>query len=177
MSGFENVKRTVSGWADTIASLKGPIPYDKKVLIENGLALVSGLKEGLINGFSEVKSDVSTWANELQKGIESEFDSNYFNDLIANIPSKIPAMDALINGRLAPELVSNVGRSENSSSAARQIIYNDRMKQNESKPIYVALDGRVILNGQDVGELIAPTVKIENERIEKMESKVYRNRR
>lgn len=174
---FEGVKNMVSGWADTIASLKGPIPYDKKVLIENGLALVAGLKAGLTDGFSEVKSDVSTWANELQKGIESEFDSNYFNDLIANIPSKIPAMDALINGRLAPELVSNVGRSENPSSAARQIIYNDRMKQNESKPIYVALDGRVILNGQDVGELIAPTVKIENERIEKMESKVYRNRR
>lgn len=125
MSGFENVKRTVSGWADTIASLKGPIPYDKKVLIENGLALVSGLKEGLINGFSEVKSDVSNWANELQKGIESEFDSNYFNDLIANIPSKIPAMDALINGRLTPELVSDIGKSSSSSNAANQIINNN----------------------------------------------------
>ncbi|MFS1032531.1 hypothetical protein ACFC9G_11320 [Enterococcus casseliflavus] len=125
MSGFENVKRTVSGWADTIASLKGPIPYDKKVLIENGLALVSGLKEGLINGFSEVKSDVSMWANELQRGIESEFDSNYFNDLVANIPSKIPAMDALINGRLTPELVSNIGKSSSSSNAANQIINNN----------------------------------------------------
>lgn len=124
MSGFENVKRTVSGWADTIASLKGPIPYDKKVLIENGLALVSGLKEGLINGFSEVKSDVSTWANELQKGIESEFDSNYFNDLIANIPSKIPAMDALINGRLAPELASGFSKSSSFGTSSGSITNN-----------------------------------------------------
>lgn len=123
-SGFESVKRTVSGWADTIASLKGPIPYDKKVLIENGLALVSGLKEGLINGFSEVKSDVSTWANELQKGIESEFDSNYFNDLIANIPSKIPAMDALINGRLAPELASGFSKSSSFGTSSGSITSN-----------------------------------------------------
>lgn len=110
MSGFENVKRTVSGWADTIASLKGPIPYDKKVLIENGLALVSGLREGLFNGFSEVKSNVSTWANELQEGIESEFDSNYFNDLVKSIPNEIPAMNALMSGTLKPESASSLFR-------------------------------------------------------------------
>lgn len=110
MSGFENVKRTVSGWADTIASLKGPIPYDKKVLIENGLALVSGLREGLLNGFSEVKSNVSTWANELQEGIESEFDSNYFNDLVKSIPNEIPAMNALMSGTLKPESASSLFR-------------------------------------------------------------------
>lgn len=49
--------------------------------------------------------------------------------------------------------------------------------QSNNAPIYVVLEGRVILNDKDVGELIAPTVKIENERIEKMENKVYRNRR
>ena len=49
--------------------------------------------------------------------------------------------------------------------------------QSNNAPIYVVLEGRVILNDKDVGELIAPTVKIENDRIEKMENKVYRNRR
>lgn len=121
MSGFENVKRTVSGWADTIASLKGPIPYDKKVLIENGLALVSGLREGLLNGFSEVKSNVATWANELQEGIESEIDSNYFNDLVKSIPTEIPAMNALMNGVLSPELVSGVDRYSNASNRAAEV--------------------------------------------------------
>lgn len=115
-SGFENVKRTVSGWADTIASLKGPIPYDKKVLIENGLALVSGLKEGLLNGFTEVKSNVSNWANELQEGIESEFDTNYFNDLINSIPDEIPAMNALISGSLNPESVAGISKISSDGS-------------------------------------------------------------
>ncbi|MFS0991697.1 hypothetical protein [Enterococcus casseliflavus] len=112
-SGFESVKRTVSGWADTIASLKGPIPYDKKVLIKNGLALVAGLKAGLTDGFSDVKSDVSTWASELQRGIEAEFDSNYFNDLVGNIPTEIPAMEALISGSLKPEQKSTMLTSLN----------------------------------------------------------------
>ena len=162
MSGFENVKRTVSGWADTIASLKGPIPYDKKVLIENGLALVSGLKEGLINGFSEVKSDVSTWANELQKGIESEFDSNYFNDLVANIPSKIPAMDALINGRLAPELASGVSKA-NAIDPANQIIKNIFNKQDtqNSKPAYIVLKNTIETDGKAWAEQTAVFTKEE----------------
>lgn len=121
---FEDVKATVSGWADTIASLKGPIPYDKKVLIENGLALVSGLKEGLLNGFSEVKSNVSNWANELQEGIESELDTNYFNDLIGKIPSEIPAINALMNGVLSPELASGISKSSSFGSSSGNITNN-----------------------------------------------------
>ncbi|WP_081116444.1 phage tail protein [Enterococcus casseliflavus] len=143
MSGFENVKRTVSGWADTIASLKGPIPYDKKVLIENGLALVSGLREGLLNGFSEVKSNVATWANELQEGIESEFDSNYFNDLVKSIPTEIPAMNALMNGVLSPELASGISKSSSFGSSSGSITNN-----HTSSPVTInnqgLLDGAII---------------------------------
>lgn len=123
-SGFESVKRTVSGWADTIASLKGPIPYDKKVLIENGLALVAGLKTGLTDGFSDVKSDVSTWASELQRGIESEFDSNYFNDLIGNIPTEIPAIKALTSGIIKPELASGISKTKSFGSSSGSTINN-----------------------------------------------------
>lgn len=143
MSGFENVKRTVSGWADTIASLKGPIPYDKKVLIENGLALVSGLREGLLNGFSEVKSNVATWANELQEGIESEFDSNYFNDLVKSIPTEIPAMNALMNGVLSPEQASGISKSSSFGSSSGSITNN-----HTSSPVTInnqgLLDGAII---------------------------------
>lgn len=153
MSGFENVKRTVSGWADTIASLKGPIPYDKKVLIENGLALVSGLREGLVNGFSEVKSNVATWANELQEGIESEFDSNYFNDLVKSIPTEIPAMNALMNGVLSPESVSGVGKYSDASNRAAELYKGKGLVSGSSIsdgtvfqiPMYVQIDGETIV--------------------------------
>lgn len=140
---FEGVKSMVSGWADTIASLKGPIPYDKKVLIENGLALVAGLKTGLTNGFSEVKTDVSAWASELQKGIENEFDANYFNDLIGKIPSEIPAMNALMNGVLSPELASGISKSSSFGSSSGSITNN-----HTSSPVTInnqgLLDGAII---------------------------------
>lgn len=55
-AGFEAVKDFAGGIAGTIASLKGPLPYDRKVLIENGEALMAGLAAGLMNGFSEVES-------------------------------------------------------------------------------------------------------------------------
>lgn len=175
MSGFENVKRTVSGWADTIASLKGPISYDKKVLIENGLALVSGLREGLLNGFSEVKSNVATWANELQEGIESEFDSNYFNDLVKSIPTEIPAMNALMNGVLSPESVSGVGKYSDASNRAAELYKGKGLVSGSSIsdgtvfqiPMYVQIDGETI---------VKKTARMTYEEIKQMQQFEYRLR-
>ena len=60
----------VSGIAGTIASLKGPLPYDKKVLIDNGLALMAGLQSGIAEGFEQmVMPYVSAIAGEMQSGM------------------------------------------------------------------------------------------------------------
>ncbi|WP_250859646.1 hypothetical protein [Enterococcus faecalis] len=75
--GFEKVKGFVSGIADTIASLKGPIPYDKKVLIDNGSALMFGLEKGIIAGFDNVKHLTSNMADSISK--ELSFDNAFSN--------------------------------------------------------------------------------------------------
>lgn len=75
--GFEKVKDFVSGIADIIASLKGPIPYDKKVLIDNGSALMAGLEKGIITGFKNVKHLASNMAASISK--EFSFDSAFSN--------------------------------------------------------------------------------------------------
>ncbi len=64
-SAIGSVYSFVSGIADTIASLKGPIPYDRKVLIPNGMALMSSLETGLKKGFPAVESLVSGMADTL----------------------------------------------------------------------------------------------------------------
>lgn len=64
-SVYGNVKHFVSGIAEWIKKHKGPISYDKKLLIPAGNAIMYGFNEGLKNSFEDVKSTVSSMANQL----------------------------------------------------------------------------------------------------------------
>lgn len=57
-SAWGAVKHFVKGIAGWIKRHKGPISYDKKLLIPAGNAIMAGLNGGLINGFENVKSTV-----------------------------------------------------------------------------------------------------------------------
>ena len=66
VSAFKNVKKWVSGVAGTIRRLKGPLDYDKTVLIDNGEALMYGLQKGLSTSFEgKVKPYVKSMAGEM----------------------------------------------------------------------------------------------------------------
>lgn len=65
-AAWDGLTGWVSGLADQIASLKGPLPYDKQVLIENGEALMAGLRRGLRDSFEgEVLPYVSRMADQM----------------------------------------------------------------------------------------------------------------
>lgn len=57
-SAWGGVKHFVRGIAGWIKKHKGPISYDKKLLIPAGNAIMAGLNGGLVNGFENVKSTV-----------------------------------------------------------------------------------------------------------------------
>lgn len=63
----------VSGIAGKITSLKGPIPYDLKLLIPNGQAIMHGLQEGISVGLDKVLEDVV----EIAPAIKSEIDTSF----------------------------------------------------------------------------------------------------
>lgn len=62
---FEDVKNFVCGIGDWIAQHKGPLPYDRKLLVKNGIAVMQSLDTGLRSGFEPVMDYVSSMAGQL----------------------------------------------------------------------------------------------------------------
>lgn len=121
-SAFENVKSFVGGIADWIAEHKGPISYDKRLLIPAGKAIMGGFDESLQANFKNVQQTISSMADRL------------------NTSFKLTPEMALATG--------NIG----ATSAASQIINNySQLGSNISDgtvfkiPMYVQIDGETIV--------------------------------
>ena len=71
---FEDVKRFISSVGPWISKHKGPISYDRKLLIPAGSAIMDGLNEGLTNGFSNVMSNVSSMAGNIANAVSGSAD-------------------------------------------------------------------------------------------------------
>ncbi|SES18078.1 tape measure protein [Streptococcus gallolyticus] len=59
-SAFSSVQSFVSGIADWIRENKGPISYDRRLLIPAGKAIMQGLKDGLVSKFGDVKDTINS---------------------------------------------------------------------------------------------------------------------
>jgi Phage-related protein len=64
-ASFEKVKDFVGGIASWIKENKGPIEYDRKLLIPAGDAIMSGLDEGLRDKFKDVQKTIGSMANQM----------------------------------------------------------------------------------------------------------------
>ena len=74
-SGFGAVKDFVGGIADWIKSHKGPIEYDRRLLIPNGMAIMESLAEGLASGFDGgVAPYVRSVAGGISDALSAPFD-------------------------------------------------------------------------------------------------------
>lgn len=82
-SMWDDVTGWVSGIGEWIAANKGPIDYDRVLLIPHGKAIMAGFLEGLDTGFSDVQDDVSGMADTLSDDFGTpKFDaSGYFDQL------------------------------------------------------------------------------------------------
>ena len=71
-SAWEGVKSFVGSIAGWIRDHKGPIEYDRKLLIPAGNAIMGSLDEGLTDKFAVVKKTVGNIAGEINKRFTSE---------------------------------------------------------------------------------------------------------
>lgn len=72
-SGVKGVFDFVGGIGSTIASLKGPIPYDLKLLIPNGQAIMKSLLTGINNGVTDVFNRVSDIGGEIADSLSGDY--------------------------------------------------------------------------------------------------------
>lgn len=91
-SAWEGVKSFVGGIARWIKDHKGPISYDRKLLIPAGNAIMDSLNRGLQDRFRDVKSTVSGMADELQNAF--------------GVPQLATDMPVNMSGQIAGQLSS-----------------------------------------------------------------------
>lgn len=73
-SAWGAVKNFIGGIANWIREHKGPISYDRKLLIPAGGAIMGGLNDGLSKGFTGVMSNVSSMAGNIANAVGGSAD-------------------------------------------------------------------------------------------------------
>lgn len=71
-SAWDSVTDFVGGIAGWIADHKGPIEYDRKLLIPAGNAIMQGLDRGLQDRFKDVKTSVGGMAGEISNAFSND---------------------------------------------------------------------------------------------------------
>ena len=93
-SAWESVKGFVSGIAGWIRDHKGPIEYDRRLLIPAGNAIMGGLNRGLDNGFDKTMAKVQS----ITGAIQSRFNINQSKAL--NVENTISSQPMVITFKL-----------------------------------------------------------------------------
>lgn len=117
-SAWEAVKKFVKGIAKWIGNHKGPISYDRKLLIPAGKAIMQGLNNGLINGFGEVQSNVMGMATQIQQAVTNA--QNSYANGIGNLHSTISQS---VNGTI--KVATNSPQQSETNRLLRQIADKD----------------------------------------------------
>ncbi|MFS9215926.1 phage tail protein [Streptococcus infantis] len=72
-SGWSQITSSVSNMAQWIKDHKGPVSYDRRLLIDNGSALMAGLNQGIQTGWKNVMGNVSSMAETIQDVINDDY--------------------------------------------------------------------------------------------------------
>lgn len=108
MDGFLNglksawgaVTDFVGGIASWIAAHKGPIQYDRKLLIPAGNAIMQGLDRGLQERFKDVKKSVNGMAGEINDAFSNDYlDQNMSTTVAKNLEASLAMPKAEIEAK------------------------------------------------------------------------------
>ncbi len=158
-SGFEAVKSFVSGIAGWIKAHKGPISYDRKLLIPAGQAMMAGLNEGLVAGFKTVQSTVSDMTSQISKS--------------ASVPAiSSSAFTSSINA--VNDRMNNMGMSVDGTLSANNIIDNTSSRSFEARMTELVTNAVNKLDNVDQHPVVTPdTMNVMNDYNNKVNAQMY----
>lgn len=89
-SAWESVKSFVGGIAKWIKAHKGPISVDRRLLIPAGHAIMNGLGNGLVDGFSNVQKSVLAMNQQITDAMQPDVSgfANRLNGMASDVQSR-----------------------------------------------------------------------------------------
>lgn len=106
-SGWSQITSSVSNMAKWIKDHKGPVSYDRRLLIENGSALMTGLNRGIQTGWRKVTDNISSMAGTIQDVINDDYSdigwqiglgiSDGLNSSMDNVTGRLDAIRDHVN--------------------------------------------------------------------------------
>lgn len=99
----------IGGVANWIRDHKGPIEYDRKLLVPAGNAIMEGFGAGLKDGFSDVQDTVKGIAEEVNNIVDKYLDNEFHSELDFN--SNIATVGGKVNPRIPVDYSASYGTS------------------------------------------------------------------
>ena len=106
-SGWSQITSSVSNMAQWIKDHKGPVSYDRRLLIDNGSALMAGLNQGIQTGWRNVMDNISSMAGTIQNVINDDYSdigwqiglgiSDGLNSSMDNVTGRLDAIRDHVN--------------------------------------------------------------------------------
>lgn len=148
-SAWQGVTDFVGGIAGWIRDHKGPIEYDRKLLIPAGKAIMNGLDDGLRNQFKSVKSTVSGMAGEIADSLEAQ----PLSISLSGLESVNPQMD--VSNAILTTKMANVAQTQ-----SREIELLSIIAKLANRPTIVSQE----LDKREISRIIAEPVAEEQAR-------------
>ena len=150
---FKKVKEFVGGIATWIKDNKGPIEYDRKLLIPAGDAIMSGLDEGLRDKFKDVQKTIGSMANQMLDELSLTLTPE------VNLATDVGGM-SLAN-------LDNITRpaniSVNSTNEKLDSLINLLDRLNKPQVLHAILEA----DGREFARVSAPFTKVEMDKMER----------